>query len=731
MNGERGKNFKVYAGLFLVSTALLMVEILSTRIAKISFGPGFHFLILSSAILGIGLGGIIVFCFYNSVKKLFFEKLSLFSFIYSLSMFLPFGVSSFKDSPSISSERILFAATLFAVFILAGIIIAFIFRYFREKISILYFLNMSGAAVGSFLIIILMNAFGNEMAILGTILVSILATLTFCEMKTLRAKVFIFVYLSIAFILFLTFPAGLEITCSNDPNSWDRSPKYPADYSCANAMSYLEIYKEEGRSYRTFIDCGGHTTAVAFDGRMDPEIKNLDVTYLPYQLRDYESVLIIGSGGGVDAVRAIMGNSKRIAAVEINPLIINKMAEIIPAHENVYNRKEVTLYTEEARSFISTHKKKYDLIYIGGTKSYGGVGVFSVNSLGNYVYTKEAFSSYLKHLNKNGILFIRDKKIFIKRYTNTLILALLSEGISPKESMAIIRHRLSGVAGIIVKNSVFSHNEKKLLNQEAEGSSFGVYYLSKSDINVAENAEYAQKSDIITDDNPFFRRHLKNDLTKGDTKWIKKIRPKNEYFYYFFYATFGMLFLFFAFPLFRRKKYKRKKLCCQLAYFSCIGLGYIIIEITFIHKFTLFLASPTNTLSIVLSSLLFFGGIGSLIADRLKGKDYTVYITRAAIILVLYSFSFIHVIDFIFERSLYMPLMGRLMLSVLTIMVPGVCMGMFFPLGLKITAEESENYIPYMLGINGIASVLGSSITQFGALQYGINAVIWEGYFFT
>jgi hypothetical protein len=55
-----------------------------------------------------------------------------------------------------------------------------------------------------------------------------------------------------------------------------------------------------------------------------------------------------------------------------------------------------------------------------------------------------------------------------------------------------------------------------------------------------------------------------------------------------------------------------------LAYFAAIGLGFMLVEIGFLQRFSIFLGHPTYSLSIVLFSLILSTGLGSLISDYVR-----------------------------------------------------------------------------------------------------------------
>ena len=78
-------------------------------------------------------------------------------------------------------------------------------------------------------------------------------------------------------------------------------------------------------------------------------------------------------------------------------------------------------------------------------------------------------------------------------------------------------------------------------------------------------------------------------------------------------------------PLFRRSLVQSLRQTPDryrsLLYFGCLGIGFMFIEISYIQRFTLFLGSPVFSLSVILASLLFFAGSGSLLSGRVGSSD--------------------------------------------------------------------------------------------------------------
>ena len=128
--------------------------------------------------------------------------------------------------------------------------------------------------------------------------------------------------------------------------------------------------------------------------------------YLPYELLKANKTLVIGSGGGEDVLIALAGGSKNVTAVELNPLIVSKAKEFGKSAGNLYERKEVELFIDDGRRFISSSNSEYDMITIKLVDSWAAqlAGGYALSE--NYLYTVEAFRQYLQHLDKNNGMLV-------------------------------------------------------------------------------------------------------------------------------------------------------------------------------------------------------------------------------------------------------------------------------------------------------------------------------------
>jgi predicted membrane-bound spermidine synthase len=145
---------------------------------------------------------------------------------------------------------------------------------------------------------------------------------------------------------------------------------------------------------------------------------------LPYALsrRKIESVLILGGGTGNDAAAALRNGATRVDVVEIDPVIARIGRTLHP--EAPYASEHVTLYTDDARSFLQKTGRKYDLVVFGTLDSHAAFSSLSSIRMDNFVFTRESIRSARRRLNPGGgiaVNFFVIKPWLAQRHFNTLV----------------------------------------------------------------------------------------------------------------------------------------------------------------------------------------------------------------------------------------------------------------------------------------------------------------------
>jgi hypothetical protein len=473
------------------------------------------------------------------------------------------------------------------------------------------------------------------------------------------------------------------------------------------------------------------------------------LSFIPYQLKTFSSVLVVGSGGGIDVARAYLGGSRHVDAVEINPLLIKRLNRLIPRDKNVYHLPGVNLKVREARHFVSK-SGDYDLISVISAKGYGGAGIKGSVFLQDYLYTKEAVALYLHHLTPDGVLFLKHRRSIIARYVSTVMKVLEENGLEPRDHMIVITPNLSESGHW----------------REKEDHDKAVILVKKTPIQPAELSLFKQRADlviqslprdrlaqsVVTDDHPFTRYRLRFKAEK-DRKgacqgeecpdWQNKVSRKNRFVidkkdylknYYVVLILITIILVGLLMIFIRRVggggREKRKCLFAA-GYFFCVGAGFIILELGFINKLTLFLINPALVIATVLCSIFFGGSWGGRVVSRFSMRWADRLVVCAVSLLGVFVYVFFRCYPWVLGHSLDFSMPARIFIAVCLMGVPGLLMGVLFPLGLRCLSEEGAAVdVPYMMGINGLASVWGSLFSVVISWQWGFSSALAVGMIF-
>jgi hypothetical protein len=119
-----------------------------------------------------------------------------------------------------------------------------------------------------------------------------------------------------------------------------------------------------------------------------------------------------------------------------------------------------------------------------------------------------------------------------------------------------------------------------------------------------------------------------------------------------------------------------------LAYFSAIGMGFMLIEISQMQRLMVFLGHPVYGLSVVLFTILLFSGIGSATVGADAPRPRAIVWRVTVLLITILAAGLLTPLVTVWTRS--QPTDMRILVSVLLLAPPAFCMGMMFPLGLNI-----------------------------------------------
>ncbi|HEU4823934.1 MAG TPA: hypothetical protein VFS97_10965, partial [Nitrososphaeraceae archaeon] len=424
--------------------------------------------------------------------------------------------------------------------------------------------------------------------------------------------------------------------------------------------------------------------------------------YLPYTMINANSSLIIGSGGGEDILVALSGGANNITAIELNPLVVSAVKSFGNLTGNIYNNEKnnnnnkVDLLIDDGRRFISSTDEKFDIIVLKLVDSWAAqlAGGYALSE--NYLYTVEAFQQYLSHLDKeNGGMLVMTRWNFeLPRLMPLIADSLVKETGESRESVArqvmVVEDRPGLYFGrssdnekyypvlVMVKSTPFDDRQITLVKEAAERNHAEISMLTDSYVS-------APFSKLFSNDNTAYKEYFSTTAVANPT-----IPTDNSPFYFareqipkqmiILLATVVVISGFLSILLI----YHAKKTKIQFDFSSkfhilfaiFIGLGFMILEVTFIQRFLLLLGTPIMALTVILFSILLSSGIGSYISGKLfstrrSHRSVLVSIPLLAGIIILY---FLYLQEII-ASTLSMELPYRIALTFGLLFPAGFLMG--------------------------------------------------------
>ena len=161
-----------------------------------------------------------------------------------------------------------------------------------------------------------------------------------------------------------------------------------------------------------------------------------------------------------------------------------------------------------------------------------------------------------------------------------------------------------------------------------------------------------------------------------------------------------------------------------IVYFACLGLGYIMVEVGLIADFILALSNPIVSASVLITGMLVFSGLGSLVSERfLDRARQTMPIIFLAIgaLLIGYGLFLDRALDFIGTFNYWL----RLVFCFALIFPPAFLMGFPMPTAMTSLARLGKSHMfLWAWGINGCFSVIGAALVPILATSFGLSTVL-------
>ena len=403
-----------YAGIFLVAASTLLLEITLTKIFSVIHSHYSAFLIVSTALFGYGISGVVLSVSKQLEKisrdRLLFLSALLFGITtvlcYRLMLAVPLVIGEIFSS-SLQMFYLAAAYLLLALpFFFSGLVIGVLLTGYTDRVNKLYFADLTGAAIGCFAIVLVIPFLGGSGTVLFAGILACLSAFAFVKKRTN------FALPSVAIVIIALFIPRAEqyfpSATKSQKRHFSNSIRGGTLYTGWSPAARIDVVSSSPQVYTIWIDGGTCQSFMrGWNGKKKLSTRVGDLTErgleLPYKFMKDPNVLIIGPGGGTEVLSTLKFKPAKITGVELDPLI----TKIVLGHfsdfiGNLYTKPNVKLVNEEGRSFVRRSGELYDIIQQKSNTHPMTVASGALNLTESYLLTKEAFREYLDHLKPDG-----------------------------------------------------------------------------------------------------------------------------------------------------------------------------------------------------------------------------------------------------------------------------------------------------------------------------------------
>ncbi|HEY8133672.1 MAG TPA: hypothetical protein VII12_17470 [Thermoanaerobaculia bacterium] len=752
--------------LFLTTASVLTLELSLTRLFSVVLFYHYAFLVISIALLGLATGAIAARQIRwtgtgRMAMACLLAAVSLVPLLFAILNTDIWLVTPWQAFGTLSSLYLL----CMIPFAFAGFVISSVMRAGSDRISTLYFFDLFGAACGAILFVPMIDVLGGPNTVLAVGGLWSCAAIAWAVIGRARRVMKLSLLLFVAIVLAVVFNRRGALF---DVQFLRGAPRKNELFAKWNSFSRISVYRSSNNTLWVEIDGGAGTMIPRIDfrgeggriyranlGRYSPDLGFL-LTPRPHSL-------IIGAGGGIDIARAVAAGSPSITAVEINPIIARDVmtGRFWDYSERLYTRPEVRVVIEDGRTFVQRTKERYDTIQMSQVDTWAtsAAGAYALTE--NYLYTVEAIEDYVSKLTPEGGVSITRWEFTRPRETLRLVSIALEaldrlKVLNPEQHIVVVLEALNKVqttGTVLIRNRPFTSDEVDVLRRRMPGTAMRIAYapgdrestgpfaaLILSSDRRAFIAHYPYDIRPVFDDKPFFFftgrwSNFWQDVFAFDISGDALNTGAQFLLLALLIASFVAVCIFLFAPLLLFHGGGRARLAPAagetpallfLLFAVAVGVGFILVEVSLIQKFVVFLGQPVYSLTVVIFLLLVASGLGSRVSSRFRDENLprTIRMVTVAIAVVIVGGAFL---TGALIRA-YQPaaIEQKVALVALVICPLGFLMGMPFPSGLRLAALSGAS-IEWVWALNAAATVLGSVLAIFLAVTLGIMKSMFIG----
>lgn len=725
----------------LLGGATIILEISLTRLFSVLLFYHFVFLVLAVALLGLGLGGVIAAGLPDRIRRAE-EHAASAAGLAALGAVVATLLSA-RALPA--GIPLLHGAVAMLPFLAAGVAMPLLFASKPEESGRIYAADLAGAAAGAALAFALLYRGAITAALAAAALYALAAwSLGRRKVSGRAARTALLVAAAALFAVDAAFgliDVDLGHLAAGKPlgnflkhgqatvtaSSWDPFARVDIVRSPLNPIERL-----------VFVDGAAGSPLPHFPADANEARKReTELGSFPYRLVPAARALVVGSGGGIGVLYALLDGVKDVTAVEVSPGVVDAVRANGDFDGYLYDRPDVRVVTDEGRTFLERDAGRYDVIDLSLVVSLASAqSGYALTE--NYLFTEEGFASVYGHLSDNGVAAIRlyDDPTLTRAFMTAATAVRRSE---PNDQaavrhLAVLFNPAEATRGtpafypmLLVSKRPLTAEAAKDLVARADKLNFNVLYapFAKEDGPLGKVASgQASLSGIQaeltggvftppTDARPFFFEMTGGLPRQLIDAWI---------------AVAAIVLLTAAGVLLMRRRggpatVPAREIGPGLAYFALLGVAFMLVELALLVRLSLVLGQPTVALTVTLGGLLVAGGLGSLLSQRIAAARLAPAVSGSAVVAALLGVTIPAVAASRFHTLATLAPAARVALTLLAILPLGLAMGVLFPSGLRLASGDAT--LPW--AVNGVASVVGSVLATTLAIRFGYPLVSYAG----
>jgi SAM-dependent methyltransferase len=754
---------RYYFAIFVLASATLSYQILITRFFSVMLYYHFAFAAISLAMLGLTRGAMEV---YDKPARYTPERVGV-EFARHASWFAMSGVGAMivflcvpLAVPADHVQVVLALATLAFVmpFTESGVCITLLLTRLPYRGGWLYAADLSGAALGCLGVIFVLLVVDPVSATLwiGAFAAAAgwIVARNSGDIRTLRLSCAVALTLAAA----ATVHTGLDLsgkshlgvfwakgreqqgTLFERWNTYSRVRVTPVGVNTPFGWGFVRAPETKIEQNYLDIDADASTVITRYDGDLGKlsYLKD-DVINAAYLVQPPADVAVVGVGGGRDILSGLYFGAKSIRGIEINPAIFEVLTDKFADFSGHLDRVPgVSLVNAEARSYINHSPERYDLVQISLIDTWAATAAGGLTLTENRLYTVEAWGDFYRALKPGGLLSVSrwydpdGHRGEFYRLVAIAADALQRKGVPANElTRHVIALNVDNIVTVITRPAAFTEAEWHRARTALQAQGFKILLGPDIAFDTVTSTLMSGKADAAffaslpeniapsTDDNPFFFYTARfGELVYRPAAAITNNNAAINMTLVLIVVALCACGIYIAAPFVRlARRMPLSTLTPPVAYFSAIGMGFMLIEISQMQRLMVFLGHPVYGLSVVLFTILLFSGLGSATVGARAPRPGAIAARIAALLATLVAAGLLTPVLTDWARSQATDM--RILLSVLLLAPPAFCMGMMFPLGLSIWRRHA-GLLPFFWSANGITSMFASVLGMALSIEFGI-----------